>query len=125
MSTLVYVPFVADAAPSTSLTWVIVAKSTVVLAGSTVSPELPLDACNCTETKPTRYARKLSGDAVLVIVTTAVPLQPGSASKAAPKGAARTALQARRAGAKTAARDAYIRWIDLLRGLLFSHSRRS
>src|SRR6202140_188541 len=107
MSTLVYVPFVADAAPSTSLTWVIVVKSTVVLAGSNVSPELPLDACNCTETKPTRYARKLSGDAVLVIVTTAVPLQPGSASK----GAASTVLQARRAVEKTAARDAYIRWI--------------
>ena len=76
-------PCVADAAPSTSLTWVIVVKSTVVLAGSNVSPELPLDARNCTETKPTRYARKLSGDAVLVIVTTAVPLQPWSASKAA------------------------------------------
>ncbi len=100
---------VTDAAPSTSLTSVNVAKSTVVLAGSTVSPELPLDPCNCTATKPTRYARKLSVEGVLVSVTTAVPLQAASNSKAAPKGAASILARAHRRPDKTFRRDAYIR----------------
>src|ERR1700733_3382158 len=112
MSALVYVPLVTGAAPSTSLTSVNVAKSTVVLAGSTVSPEAPLDPCNCTATKPTRYARKLSVEAVLVSVTTAVPLQAARNNKAAHKGAASILARAHRRSDKAIRRDAYMGWID-------------
>src|ERR1700685_3725057 len=89
-----------------------VAKSTVVLAGKTVSPDLPLEVCNCTDTNPTRYARKLSVDAVLVIVTMAVPLQAASANIAAP--------HAPRNVKKRLERDSFICRIDLFGQLLFS-----
>jgi hypothetical protein len=95
----------------------------VVLAGRTVRPDLPLDACNCTETKPTRYARKVSCDAVLVIVTTAVPLQPASASNAAPKGA--TLPHALRMVEKRPEQDTFIGWINPLGEVLFSDSCRN
>ena len=48
----------------------------------------PFEVCSWIDTSPTRYARKVFGDAVDVSVTTAVPLQPASASSTAASGAA-------------------------------------
>jgi hypothetical protein len=99
-----------------------VAKSTMVLAGRTVRLELPLAVSNCTDTKSTRYARKLSVDAVLVIVTTAVPLQAARASNAAARGTRKTLCQLRRTVDRRLEHAAIMDESSLLGRVLFSDS---
>jgi len=113
------VPLLIEAAPNTSLRLVRLAKSTTVLSGSTASADLPPDVCSCTATSATRYARKLSELGVLVIVTTAVPLQPASASAAQMSHAT---PGTRRAARKTY--GAFMVGLTLRAGQLFSDLRR-
>jgi hypothetical protein len=60
---------------------------------------------------------------VLVSVTTAVPLQPASASNAAPKGA--TPPDALRMVENRPEQDTFIGWIDPFGDVLFSDSCRN
>jgi hypothetical protein len=83
----------------------------MVLEGRIVRLEPPFAVSNCTDTNATRYARKLSVDAVLVIVTTAVPLQAASADNTNGTASART--HTRRSGDKRLERHSFIGWVDL------------
>ena len=94
----------------------------MVLAGRTVRLEPPFAVINCTDTSSTRYARKLSVDAVLVIVTTAVPLQAARASKAAPRGARNTLRQLRRTVDRRLEQAAFMNETSLFGRVLFSDS---
>src|SRR5271156_5908258 len=60
------------------------ARSTVVPEGSASAVVLPLPVCSWTDTRSTRYARKVSVEGVEVSVTTAVPLHAASARSNTP-----------------------------------------
>jgi hypothetical protein len=87
-------------------------------------PALPLEDSSCTETSPTRYAKKLSDDAVLVMVTTAVPLQAASVSNTHAADAGASFAQVLCLVNCNLEQDAFIAWVDPRKGLLFSESWR-